>query len=167
MFGWDGGKDMSSPYGDEELDDEDEFYPVDADAIHRVSDVTKLIRRNLYRLGPKDLKAAAVALLGLERLPRVTPGASVVFGFRTPSNNGNWAWADISIGDEGVFLGVGEHFYEPGVGGDTESRTLFEIHYGGYKGSIQEWLEVASNLFQSGVPESDDNSDHESIDWTV
>lgn len=158
---------MSTPYEDEDLDNEEDFYPLDSDVIEHFSSVVGLIRRNLSKLGPQDLKVAAVTLLALERLPRVTPGVSVVFGYQTPSVNGNWSWADISIGDDGLRLGVGEHFYDPSVGGDTESRTPFQAYQGGYEGSVREWLEIASNIFSEGAPSTEDYSDHDDIDWTV
>lgn len=158
---------MSTPYENEDLDDDDDFYPLDPDVVERFSQVIRLIRRNLYKLGPHDLKVAAVTLLALERLPRITPGVSVVFGFQTSNVTGNWAWADISIGDDGLSLGLGEHFYEPGVGGDTETRTPFEANESGYRGSVSEWLEVASKLFSEGVPKSEDESGHDDLDWSV
>jgi hypothetical protein len=158
---------MSTSFDADDVEDEHGCYPVDADALEGFAQVAHLVRMNLSNLDPHHLRTAAVTLLALERLPRVTSGINVVFGFRTPMERGCWAWADISIGRDGIRLGTGEHFYDPGVGGDTESRTRFQAYSGGYEGSVQEWLELASMIFPDGVPSAEDYSDHDSIDWTV
>ena len=43
-----------------------------------------------------------------------------------PNLDGNYGWANLYISETEFHLGTGEHFYDPSVGGDTESRTLYE-----------------------------------------
>lgn len=154
---------MSIPDDDMSCEDEDNCYPVDADVLDGFSQMIRLIKENLSDLDPHHLRAAAVTLLALERLPRTTPGVNVVFGFRTPMERGSWAWADISIGNDCISLGNGEHFDS----GDSESRTKFQIYSGGYEGSVRDWVELASMIFPDGIPSIEDYSDHDNIDWTI
>lgn len=111
------------------------------------------------------IRSAATAISAIERLPKPTPGVHVSFGYRTPNINGNHRWADILLTEEGTEAGVGEHFYDPQVGGDTESKTLFWAGVGkdNRTGSLEEWFETASgmavDLFVS------DESETDLIDW--
>jgi hypothetical protein len=89
------------------------------------------------------------------------------FGFIQPSMDGNYAWADIRINEDSFSLSLGEHFYTPEVGGDTESRIVFETQSGTQwrAGDIGEWLEVASWIASTGRVTWDDYSAHDDIDW--
>ena len=140
-----------------------ERYPLDDDAISAIASVTQLIRPHISRLSPRALRSAATVLLALERLPIVTPGVLVRLSFSTPDRDGNYGWADIEIGEEGFRLGLGEHFYDPAVGGDTESRTVFEAQAGSswQDGDVSDWLESAQAIALCGPPSMEDYSDYD------
>ena len=117
-------------------------------------------------MSPIELRGASTVLLALARLPRLSPGIDVLFGFRTEPMDGNHAWADISISDDGFELGVGEHYYDSAVGGDTEIRTLFATQAGSRwrEGCIESWLEIAMPMADSRLYSAqDDNCDYAAI----
>jgi hypothetical protein len=74
----------------------------------------------------------------------------------------------IKISENEFRLGVGEHLYDPTVGGDTETRIVFEADAGGEwtEGDIDDWLPVASTIASEGQATAEDYSDPESIDWS-
>lgn len=153
---------------EEESKREEPFsFDVDDEALEDAVRASEMIRAHLHELSPKHLSAAAVVLAALERLPLQCWGACASFGFRLPPENGCWAWAGIEVNDEGVSFGVGEHFYEPGVGGETESRVYFSAGRYGSHGNIGEWINVAKPIFDEGIPQSEDFTDHEQIEWEV
>lgn len=156
----------------EEMDEEDENFdlnrfPLSADEISEVEKIITLVREQLPRLKPAHLRSAAAVLQALERLPATTHGVHVTFGFvQQHGREGNYGWADISISEDEFTLGIGEHFYDPAVGGDTESRHAFEALAGGdyAEGNINDWLSAATEM-SAGDIDVEDNSDYELIDW--
>jgi hypothetical protein len=123
------------------------------------------VRGELETMRPGDLRAAASVLLALERLPLVTPGVVVTFGFKI-QDGCELEWADVGFGDDEFRLTVGQHFYDPSVGGDTESKVVFEAFAGGDReGSIDRWLEAARGLAKRGVVSAEDYSELEEGDW--
>ena len=62
---------------------------------------------------------------------------------------------------------LAEHFYDPSVGGDTESRHAFEAYAGGEsaEGDIDDWLPMATMISIEGNVDVEDYSDYEIIDW--
>ena len=145
-----------------------ERYPLDEVELSAVASVAQLIRSRTSSMSPHVLRSAAALLLALKRLPYATPCVDVSFGFSTPNRDGNYAWADVEINEEEFRLGLGEHFYDPAVGGDTESRTVFETQAGSSwrDGDIEDWLIFAQDIAQRGYPTVEDNSDYEGIDWS-
>lgn len=115
-------------------DDEPEFdptrFPITAEDIAKIKLVCRLLREQLSVLAPRDVKCAAVVLCALERLPLVTQGVEISFGFVQPNCGGNFGWADIEITESEFTLSIGEHVHDPSVGGDTESRHAFEAYAG-------------------------------------
>ena len=103
--------------------------------------VIEFVRKQLPAMSPGHIRSAAGVLLALERLPAMTAGIQITFGFVQHNTNGNYGWADISISESELRLGIGEHYYDPSVGGDTESRILFEAVAGGdsAEGDIDDW----------------------------
>jgi hypothetical protein len=83
---------------------------------------------------------------------------------------GNHAWADISFSDEGFRLSTGEHYYDPDVGGDTESRTLFATQSGtnwregNLQAGVEEWLELADS---GRFTVDHDETDYDAEEWYV
>lgn len=73
-------------------------------------------------MSPGHVRSAASVLLALERLPATTSGIQVTFGFIQRNTDGNYGWVDIAISEDGLRLGIGEHYYDPSAGADTESR---------------------------------------------
>jgi hypothetical protein len=101
----------------------------------------------------------------LEQLPGTTPGVNTRISFVQPNTNGNFGWADIEISGSEFRLSRGEHYYDPTVGGDTESRTEFEAF------AESEWAEGDIDDWLSAIPlgtqiEIEDSSDQENIDLT-
>ncbi len=147
----------------------------DADATFRLSDVdlailrrlATLLRGRLARSEPRFIRSAALAILALERLPHPTAGVQVRFGYKTPNYDGNYGWVDISLSENDVSGTVGEHFYDPGVGGDTESDVLFYREVGGSSGygSLEEWLERFEGLSAFAYLSVEEESDWDAIDW--
>ena len=130
--------------------------------------VAMLLRQSLLQMPPATLRSMAALLLGIERLPFITEGLDVCLSFSQQNLDGNYGWADISISEEEIRLSVGEHFYDPNVGGDTESHTLFEsvAGTGEVHGNIQNWLELAAARSQDGRLVIDaDETDYGSLDW--
>jgi hypothetical protein len=79
-------------------------------------------------------------------------GLQVRFGYQTPRCDGNYAWADILLSEHYIEGTVGEHFYDPDVGGDTESSVLFYREIGGSSdyGSMKEWLARFDDVSEYG-----------------
>jgi hypothetical protein len=138
-------------------------FPLTGEDQPGVEAIIALVRRRLRYLRPRELRSAATILLALERLPAVTDGVVVTFGF-SYRDGGNLSWANIGFADGEFRLDSGEHFYEPTVGGDTESTCLFEAYAGGGRsGNIRDWLEVAEGL-HTAIGE--DLSAHDDLDWS-
>jgi hypothetical protein len=150
----------------EEIEDNPHF-PLRIQHKAEIEDIISLIRSHLVRMSPRELRSAASVLLALERLPFVTPGIDVSFGFQEPRNGGNYAWADLRISEESFSLNIGQHFYDPDVGGDTETQTAFEATEGDARcrGGIERWLETARQIADGSPISCEDYSDHESVDW--
>jgi hypothetical protein len=114
---------------------------------------------------PAQLRSAAPLLLALERLPDTTPGVDVSLSLSQPNTDGNYGWAKIDISEHELRLGIGEHFYDTRVGGDTESQTVFETYAGAEtcQGAIELWLPHAEARAADGSLHVEaDNSD---VDW--
>lgn len=125
------------------------------------------LRNKLVKAEPSFIRSAAPAILALERLPRPTGGVQVRFGCKTPNQRGNYGWADISLSEDDIKGTVGKHFYDPEVGGDTESSVLFHRQVGGSSdyGSLEDWWEQAEGLSAVGYLSAEDDSDWDAIDW--
>ena len=144
-------------------------YPLRETDLAAISAISRLIRDHTPIMSPREMRSASAALLALEQMPYVTPGVVLSFGFRTTDRNGNWGWADIEIHSNEFRLGLGEHFYDDAVGGDTESRTVFETQAGSTwrEGEMDGWLEHASVYASEGQLIVEDHSDYEAIDWSL
>lgn len=156
---------------DDNLDPENDSaarrFPLSAEDAPKIERIVLLIRAHLARMSPAQIHVAAALLLALERLPSATPGVQATFGFTEPNVDGNYGWADIRIDEDEFQLGVGEHFYTPGVGGDTESRIVFgtQSDTPWREGDIDDWLEVASLIASAGEISCEDGSAHDELDW--
>jgi hypothetical protein len=157
---------------DETDDSEEQFdasrFPLSLDDIARVTLVIKLIRKHLPAMTPAHIRSASAVLRALERLPATTLGVHVTSGFVQRHGGGNYGWADISLAEDEFVLGIGKHFYDPEVGGDTESRHAFEAYAGGdsANGDIDDWLGVAEVISACGEIEAEDYTDYDTIDWS-
>jgi hypothetical protein len=79
-----------------------------------------------------------------------------------------YRWATISLTEDDIRPETGEHFYDPAVGGDTETATLFEAIAGAGRGQgdIQRWLEYAKARAHDGqLRIEQDGSAYDDIDW--
>src|SRR5690606_2763053 len=110
------------------------------------------LRGQLATAKPSFIRSVAPIIFALERLPRPTVGLQVRFGYQTPRCDGNYAWADILLSEHYIEGTVGEHFYDPDVGGDTESSVLFYREIGGSSdyGSMKEWLARFDDVSEYG-----------------
>jgi len=155
------------------MSEEDETggrFPLTFDDLEKLTRVIKLVRERLPKMNPACLHTAASVLLALERLPSTTPGVDVIFNFEQSNTDGNWGWADITISEDEFRLGLGQHFYEPLIGGDTETRVAFESYAGEEQseGEIDDWLGIADVISRQGqVSIEQDNSDYDEIQWDV
>ena len=153
---------------DDDLDnsDNDGRFPLSITDKPKIERVIQVVRSHLPSMSPGDLRAAAIVLLALERLPAPTPGVRVTFGFQ-PNTGGNFGRADIEISENAFRLRIGEHFYNQTVGGDTDSRTVFAAQVGAdwCEGDIDDWLPVATVIASEGNVGAEDYSDHEAIEW--
>ena len=132
----------------QEADHEPERFPLGEEDLEAVAEIVKLIRSRMSSMTPADLRATATVLLALERLPLATPDLSVSLEFSTPDRDGNRGWADLELDGSEFRLGAGQRFYSPSVGGDTESRIVFETRAGSdwQRGDIVEWLATAQAI---------------------
>lgn len=132
-----------------------------------IAAIGDLIRRHLWRMTAREIRSAAVVLRALERLPHATPGAWVRFGFSTPQAGGNYRWADVEFLGPEFCLSLGAHYYDPDVGGDTETSVAFEWFAGtdSRAGDIQEWLTEAESIAASHTYTVEDESEYGDIDW--
>lgn len=157
----------------EQPEDEDDV--ADADGTFHLSDADLAIlkrlatelRDQLAKSEPKFIRSAAPAILALERLPHPTAGVQVRFAYKTPNLDGNFGWVDISLSGNDIEGTIGEHFYDPGIGGDTESDVLFYREVGGSLdyGSLEEWWERFEGLSAFAYLSVEDESDWDVIDW--
>lgn len=144
-------------------------FPTASDELIKVAKVIELVRKQLQYMEPSELRVAAALILALERFPATTPAIELTFGFAQRNAGGNYGWADISISETELRLGLGEHFYDPEIGGDTESRTVFETQVGWEwaEGDVSEWLRTAEMIASEGHVSVEDHSDHEAIKWDL
>ena len=152
---------------DEHRGERRERFPLRRHDEPAIASIIILVRSNLRRMAPFELRAAAVLLLALERLPATTPGTLVRLGFKKSTCVGSYKWADISISDTELRMLIGEHFYESDVGGDTESSEVFAVDTEGSRhGSLSQWLECAHNIvFDRYTMTASDDSFHDELDW--
>ncbi len=147
-----------------------DHFPLTEDDFRGARAIAELLRSRLATMTPEELRSLAALLLALERLPCVTPGVDVSITISQPNLDGNYGWANLYISETEFRLGTGEHFYDPSVGGDTESRTLYEACAGddAAEGDVDLWLSYAEARSADGsVLIDEDNSDLEVIDWDV
>ena len=144
-----------------------EGFPLTEDDFRGTRAIAKLLRSRLAMMTPAELRSLAALLLALERLPCETPGVDISLTLSQPNLDGNYGWADLYISQTEFRLGIGEHFYDPSVGGDTESQTLYEACAGddAAEGDIELWLSYAEARSADGSVLIEDNSDLEEVDW--
>jgi hypothetical protein len=147
-------------------DEADTKFPLSAKERKILRDFASKLRGSLAEAEPHFIRSAATGIFVIERLPKPTPGAQVELGYRTPNSGGNYGWADLVISEDEIRACLGEHFYDPGVGGDTETRVLFEagLGEGARNGSLEYWHAQARELALHGLYVEDESED---IDWTI
>ena len=104
---------------------EEELYAIDI----IIEKLRKIIREHAHSISATELCAISVLLRIFERMPEETPEAPcVTVSFLTAKpTEGNRSWVDIRAYEGVLELGEGAHFYDPDVGGDTESQTIFSM----------------------------------------
>jgi hypothetical protein len=156
---------------DEAHDDEDDPAPdrfaLSEKELKLLARFAADLRRSLEHGDPQFIRSAATAIFVIERLPKPTPGAQVDVGYRTSNSGGNYGWTDLVISEEEIRASVGEHFYDPGAGGDTQTHVYFEagLGEGCRQGDLAAWFEQALELAALYAPYVDDES--EDIDWNI
>ncbi len=154
--------------GRSEKDVGKDCFPIYPEDIPAIDQIVSLVRDLLRARQPADIRGAAALLSALDRLPRTTPGVSVTLTISTPEyQEGRFGWVDLTITDNEFSLGYGEHFYNPRVGGDTETHTIFETQSGSSwrEGNIGDWLAMAHVAAADGKARVEDESDSDAIDW--
>ena len=87
--------------------------------------ISRELRAKLPFMTPYEMAQAAIAIVIINRLPRVTPDAYANVSYRSERNaNGGWSAATFEISDASIQLttmtrGYGEY------GGDTNSQTVW------------------------------------------
>lgn len=151
----------------EDDDEAPETFALSSREMETLQELAGIVRAQLKQAEPAFIKAAAVVLLVLERLPAAVPGAVVSIGWLNDGSDGNREWAQLSISEAEMTASVGAHFHEPGVGGDTETSSVFHADIGGgRKGGLEDWFEQAKSMANVGrltVDAADTDWDH--IDW--
>ena len=147
--------------------DNEGYFPLWSTDKPAIGSTIALVRDQLRKMSPEQVRAAATVLLALERLPATTPGIDVTFTLSQPNKNGNYGWVDVTITEHDLDFGLGEHFFDPKVGGDTETRMAFEVHAEEFlrKGDIVEWLEAAGVIASEGEAIVEDRSDISLLEW--
>ncbi|MCY4302343.1 MAG: hypothetical protein OXC68_11515 [Aestuariivita sp.] len=147
-----------------------DMFPLDDDELSEIQTIITTIKNNapFSSMTPRVLLSTSVLLLALNRMPKITPGIDLMLTCSTPNNDGNWGWVDLAITDSEFRLGLGEHFYDSAVGGDTESFTNFEAYVGDdhARGSVYaffSWTEQLSYFINQCFSMDYDESDYEHI----
>ena len=142
-------------------------YPLDEVEMYSVGCIASLFADKAPSMPPRVMRSASALILALGRMPLATPGLDLRIGFRTADRDGNWSWADVEISEFDFRLSLGHHHYDPSIGGDTDSLTLFETAAGSDRsfGSIDDWLEMAPSIAEEGYANLEsDNSDYGVLD---
>ena len=149
------------------VDPETSDYILSLEDLEVFRSITLLIRAKLLSEHPAFIRRAAVVLIALERLPKITPGVNITVGWQTKSVNGNYIWADISVSEEGIRAVIGGHSYDSDVGGDTQSETVFVSTPNSYRrGNLEMWSERAQSVAEVGyLVLRDEWAGEDHIDW--
>jgi hypothetical protein len=111
---------------------------------------------------PSELRHLSVALLALQRLPLPTSGielnASLVYRF-----GGEMSYIGLYIGSSSFRLQTGGSAYDPEVGSDSYSQTIFEVEPSGFRSS-DGWCAL-SGWTESFRVHCRDREWHLSFDW--
>ncbi|WP_448582389.1 hypothetical protein, partial [Thermaurantiacus sp.] len=122
-----------------------------AEEVERLQELSAPVRARLYDADPVFIRNAAVVLLVLGRLPKLVFGAVVEISWVDDAGDGNRVWADLRISEHELTASVGAHFYDPDVGGDTETDTVFEADSDGSRtGSLGKWLWRVKQIAEVG-----------------
>jgi hypothetical protein len=112
-------------------------------------------------------------LFALERLPRSTPGVAVAIG-PVYSFNSESSYCDLYITESEFRLSGGGNTYDPGVGSDSFSSTVFELEISGFRegsGDSEEvlgWLEQFDELINLGARiQIEYLGDDTLVDWSA
>lgn len=153
---------------DDVPDDQFALGPADtAGAAH----LATFVRSRLPTMSPLQVRAAAVLVLALERLPQTTPGLNISLVFSERNIGGNYAWADLQMSEDEISLQTGEHVYSADVGGDTASQTLLWLRAGSYSrdgdsDAWEEWVEMAGLFAANGKVTLEDCSELDESIWS-
>jgi hypothetical protein len=133
-----------------------------------------LLARSILReptLPPGEIRSIARLILALSRLPLPTPGILIGLSFIIEFGNQK-TWRDISIDETSLCLGMGQHVYDPLVGGDTESDRVYEISIDGYRTkdddgiTLGDWICGVKRILKDKHRISiEDESDDGDFDW--
>jgi hypothetical protein len=138
------------------------FALTEEDLIH-IETIIDLLRRRLRKMSIAEIHSASKLMLALSALPKATPGIDISISFSS-SGRPSFGWVDIALSEEEFRLSQGA-YTDSGVGGDTESGELFEARPGWRRGSIEEWLDAASDVIVDGKIDLSDDSDCGQMDW--
>lgn len=134
-----------------------QLFPFRSEDLFIVEELKERFRDLLKKpnLSPTRVRQIGTVLFALERLPRSTPGVFVVIGPHYSFNN-ETSYCDLCISESEFSLSRGGSIYDPAVGGDNYSSTVFEIETSGYRdGSgedpdVFEWFNMFDELLSLG-----------------
>lgn len=150
-----------------------DFLPIRLDGAFMVYELQLFVHNLIANPNrtPEELKNLAIVKLAFQRLPRTTPGVHICLG--VVLRNGNESnCCDLEISDSRSSISTGGNVYDPGVGSDSFSNTLFECESSGFRDGaidafeIGSWQAAAQELLNCGATLSFENYCEEAeIGW--
>ncbi len=103
-----------------------------AEDFSTIERVIAYIRQLLHRPDITGVQVSQIGylLIGLERLPRVTPGVGIDLSLHDNQNE-DWSCQSLHLDEETFCLETGETIYDPAIGSDHTSWKTFEVNVAG------------------------------------
>ncbi len=160
---------------EEESEENDNFFPFRVEEEYLVTELIKLVRGIISEnnLSPYQLRQIAVVIYALEHLPHYVEGISIGLGIVYRLNNES-SFCEFYISESEFRLTSGGNTYDPGIGSDSYSSTIFELETSGYRDGDSEsyevtgWFNQVQELLNMEAEiEFEDNGDDSEIDWNA
>lgn len=161
-------------FNDDQTKPNYELFPFRSEDIFVVEDLKARFRELLKKpnLPANRVRDIGTVLFALERLPRSTPGVFVTIGPHYRFNQES-SYCDLCISETEFRLSQGGSMYDPAVGGDNYSSTVFEIDTSGYRSgsgedpTVIEWFNTFDELINLGATfDVEYLGEDDQVDWT-